>query len=70
VDNLECSAFTHSTDMSETGEDRLVMYAQMASIVQQMVSPDEVNVKEVTQTICRVSPRSFSSEQALAGSIS
>ncbi|KAG0600003.1 hypothetical protein M758_11G000200 [Ceratodon purpureus] len=39
--------------MSETGEDLLVMYAQMARIVQQMVSPDEVNVKEVTQTICR-----------------
>lgn len=42
--------------MSETGEDRLVMYAQMASLVQQMVAPEEVDVKEVTQTICRVSP--------------
>lgn len=41
------------THMSETSEDRLVMYAQMASIVQQMMAPDEVNVKEVTQMICR-----------------
>lgn len=45
--------------MSETSEDRLVMYAQMASIVQQMMAPDEVNVKEVTQMICRVSGSTF-----------
>lgn len=49
----KCSAFTRNADLSETGEDRLVMYAQMASLVQQMVAPDEVDVKEVTQTICR-----------------
>ena len=47
--------------MSETGEDRLVMYAQMAGLVQQMVSSDEVNVKEIIQIICRVSPYPFSS---------
>lgn len=42
----------------------------MASIVQQMVVPEEVDVKEVTQTICRVSPSPFAlSELALAGSI-
>ncbi|KAG0555743.1 hypothetical protein KC19_11G000800 [Ceratodon purpureus] len=52
LDNYQiCEALL--THMSETGEDLLVMYAQMARIVQQMVSPDEVNVKEVTQTICR-----------------
>lgn len=46
---------TNNADMSETGEDRLVMYAQMATIVKQMVAPDEVDVREITQTICRVS---------------
>ena len=41
-----------SGNMSETSEDRLVMYAQMAGLVQQMVSSDKVNVKENIQIIC------------------
>lgn len=45
----------HPADMGETGEEQLVMYAQMAHLVQQMIAPEKVKVKEITQIICRVS---------------
>lgn len=52
---LHMSKPLHPADMGETGEERLVMYAQMAHLVQQMIAPEKVDVKEITQIICRVS---------------
>lgn len=45
------------TDIEDTGEERLILYAQMAKLVQSMVAPDEVEVKETTQIFGRVSVR-------------
>lgn len=42
-------------DMTNTGEERLVLYAQMANLVQMMVDFDDVEIKEVTKDFCRVS---------------
>jgi hypothetical protein len=40
-------------DMANTGEERLVLYAQMANLVQMMVDSDDVEIKEVTKDFCR-----------------
>jgi hypothetical protein len=42
-------------DMANTGEERLVLYAQMANLVQMMVDSNDVKIKEVTKDFCRVS---------------
>ncbi|KAH9572654.1 hypothetical protein CY35_02G163000 [Sphagnum magellanicum] len=41
------------THMANTGEERLVLYAQMANLVQMMVDSDDVEIKEVTKDFCR-----------------
>jgi hypothetical protein len=43
------------THMANTGEERLVLYAQMANLVQMMVDSNDVKIKEVTKDFCRVS---------------
>jgi SET and MYND domain-containing protein len=40
-------------DMANTGEERLVLYAQMANLVQMMVDSNDVKIKEVTKDFCR-----------------
>ncbi|KAL3689824.1 hypothetical protein R1sor_016133 [Riccia sorocarpa] len=42
------------THYSETQEERLVSYAQMANLVKTIVDPVEVDLKEVCQLFCRI----------------
>ncbi|KAL2631968.1 hypothetical protein R1flu_016654 [Riccia fluitans] len=42
------------THFSETQEERLVLYAQMANLVETIVAPSEVDLKDICQLFCRL----------------
>ncbi|OAE21597.1 hypothetical protein AXG93_939s1030 [Marchantia polymorpha subsp. ruderalis] len=53
VDNFEIVEAL-PTHFSETGEERLVLYAQMSNLVKAIVTPLEVDLKETCELFCRI----------------
>ncbi|KAG6556974.1 hypothetical protein Mapa_001390 [Marchantia paleacea] len=53
VDNFEIVEAL-PTHLSQTGEERLVLYAQMSNLVKAIVTPLEVDLKETCEFFCRI----------------